>query len=170
MITIKVQCGCGQKYAFDVEPYNGRMPHTVACPVCGVDGTAAANQIIAQSMPSVPVAPPPTPVAAPRLSIPSARANSPSVAPAPAPAAPEPAAQARSAIASVIRAAARDEDETDNDKWKWWYYILAGICIGGYDIWMVYDTGRIKYLNGLFLAVLCIAIGIWDFKRKRKSG
>jgi hypothetical protein len=49
MIPIKIQCGCGQRYAFDVEPVNGRMTSPVACPVCGSDGTIAANAIIAQS-------------------------------------------------------------------------------------------------------------------------
>ena len=51
MIAIKIQCGCGQKYAFDVEPVEGRLPATVACPVCGADGTAAGNAAIAQSIP-----------------------------------------------------------------------------------------------------------------------
>jgi hypothetical protein len=50
MLPIKIQCGCGQKYAFDVEPVNGQMPYTVACPVCGVDGTEAANSALAQTM------------------------------------------------------------------------------------------------------------------------
>jgi hypothetical protein len=50
MLPIKIQCGCGQKYAFEVEPVNGQMPYTVACPVCGVDGTEAANYAIAQSV------------------------------------------------------------------------------------------------------------------------
>jgi hypothetical protein len=54
MIPIKIQCQCGQKYAFDVEPVNGRMAHAVACPVCGADGTAAANSMIAQSLPAQP--------------------------------------------------------------------------------------------------------------------
>jgi hypothetical protein len=49
MISIKIQCGCGQRYAFDVEPVNGRMTSPVACPSCGADGTVAANAIIAQS-------------------------------------------------------------------------------------------------------------------------
>ena len=53
MIPIKILCGCGQHYAFDVEPVHGRMPHAVACPACGVDGTNAANEIIAQNMPVV---------------------------------------------------------------------------------------------------------------------
>lgn len=50
MIPIKIQCSCGQKYAFDVEPINGRMPQVVNCPVCGADGTAAANEIIARQL------------------------------------------------------------------------------------------------------------------------
>jgi len=50
MNTIKVQCGCGQRYAFDVEPSEGFMPFPVACPVCGTDGTPAANEILAQSL------------------------------------------------------------------------------------------------------------------------
>jgi hypothetical protein len=49
MIPVKVECGCGQHYAFDVEPVNGRMPASVACPVCGADGTVAANENIAQA-------------------------------------------------------------------------------------------------------------------------
>jgi hypothetical protein len=51
MIPIKLQCGCGQRYAFDVEPVAGQMPWAVACPVCGADGTHAANTVIAQSLP-----------------------------------------------------------------------------------------------------------------------
>lgn len=47
MIPIKIQCGCGQRYAFDIEPVCGRMPSSVACPVCGSDGTPAANEVIA---------------------------------------------------------------------------------------------------------------------------
>jgi len=55
MIPIKIQCGCGQRYAFDVEPVGGRMPAAVACPVCGADGTGAANAVISQSMPPTPI-------------------------------------------------------------------------------------------------------------------
>ena len=51
MVAIKIECGCGQHYAFDVEPVNGRMASTVACPTCGADGTATANDIIAHSVP-----------------------------------------------------------------------------------------------------------------------
>lgn len=45
-MEIKIYCDCGQHYKFDVEPLNGRMPSTVRCPACGLDGTAKANSII----------------------------------------------------------------------------------------------------------------------------
>jgi hypothetical protein len=63
MIPIKIQCGCGQKYAFDVEAPTGVMPHPVACPICGTDGTPAANLAIAQHLPpQFAGTPPPPPV------------------------------------------------------------------------------------------------------------
>ncbi|HEX3718060.1 MAG TPA: hypothetical protein VH595_08835 [Verrucomicrobiae bacterium] len=46
-MTIKVQCPCGAKYSFDVEPVEGRMPFAVNCPACNADGTELANQLIA---------------------------------------------------------------------------------------------------------------------------
>ena len=46
MIPIKIICHCGQKYAFDVQPVDGRMPVSVNCPACGRDGTTAANESI----------------------------------------------------------------------------------------------------------------------------
>jgi hypothetical protein len=48
-MTIKVQCGCGTRYSFEVEPQGGVMPFRVNCPSCNADGTEAANQIIAQT-------------------------------------------------------------------------------------------------------------------------
>jgi hypothetical protein len=50
MVAIKIICGCGQKYAFNVQPLDGRMPVPVQCPVCGMDGTAAANEAIARAL------------------------------------------------------------------------------------------------------------------------
>ncbi len=47
IVPVKIVCSCGQKYAFDVYPLNGCMPSPIKCPVCGVDGTAVANEIIA---------------------------------------------------------------------------------------------------------------------------
>ena len=50
MIPIKILCGCGQKYAFDVDPIGVRIHQAVQCPVCGRDGALAANQLIAQHL------------------------------------------------------------------------------------------------------------------------
>ena len=94
-MEIKIQCGCGTRYKFDVEPVNGRMPVKVQCPSCTADGTPSANEIIRQSIgagaidgatapvvstPRVPTAPPLPPIAPTR--------------PALAVAAPPPSAQA----------------------------------------------------------------------------
>jgi hypothetical protein len=47
MISLKVQCSCGQKVALDVDPVNGRMPSPLQCPACGQDLTPEANEQIA---------------------------------------------------------------------------------------------------------------------------
>ena len=60
-MELKVVCNCGQKFVFDVEPVNGRMPVSVFCPVCGRDETQAANDVLAQHFPNQA---PPIPVAA----------------------------------------------------------------------------------------------------------
>jgi hypothetical protein len=55
-VPVKIVCSCGQKYAFDVYPRNGRMPSPIQCPVCGVDSTTIADEIIALALkaPSLP--------------------------------------------------------------------------------------------------------------------
>jgi hypothetical protein len=58
MLAVKIECPCGQHYAFDVEPVDGQMSSTVACPACGADGTPAANEFIARQEPAPPVAAP----------------------------------------------------------------------------------------------------------------
>ena len=59
-MEIKIECSCGQRYKFDVEPENGEMPVPVACPACGRDGTPAANRLIQQALVAAAPAPPPT--------------------------------------------------------------------------------------------------------------
>ncbi|MEY4387350.1 MAG: hypothetical protein RLY20_2633 [Verrucomicrobiota bacterium] len=63
-MEIKIQCDCGQKFKFDAEPVNGRMPWEVNCPVCGASGTDKANWVIAHAAPS-PTVPVATPLSAP---------------------------------------------------------------------------------------------------------
>jgi hypothetical protein len=75
MQAIKIQCDCGQKIAFDVEPLNGQMPYALQCPACNRDITAQANEVLwTQSGqprlrinpgPATPVAPEPEISAAP---------------------------------------------------------------------------------------------------------
>lgn len=65
-MELKVVCQCGQKFKFEVEPVNGRMPFTVNCPVCNADGTTTANILLAEILanqppPLVTAAPPPPP-------------------------------------------------------------------------------------------------------------
>jgi len=52
-MEIKVQCPCGTRYAFDVEPVYDRMPVRVNCPGCGADGTDLANEVIRQKLAAV---------------------------------------------------------------------------------------------------------------------
>jgi hypothetical protein len=74
-MKVKVQCPCGTRFEFEVEPVNGRMPVAINCPVCNADATELANAIIRQQsaatppvgiaaapvMPPSPAAPPPPP-------------------------------------------------------------------------------------------------------------
>jgi hypothetical protein len=71
-MTIKVQCGCGTRFSFEVVPVAGRMPVPIHCPTCNADDTELANALIQQQL-STPVriapvatsAPPPEPAPAP---------------------------------------------------------------------------------------------------------
>jgi hypothetical protein len=81
-MELKVACGCGQNYKFDVEPVNGQMPFAVNCPSCGTDGTPVANQLLMEhsiNHPSAPAPAPPPPAPG------GLRINRPAPAPAPAP-------------------------------------------------------------------------------------
>jgi hypothetical protein len=103
LMELKVVCVCGQKYKFDVEPVGGRMPFTVNCPVCGADGTATANVMLAGQFSAAPIAPPPIVPASGGLKI---NRHEPAPAPAPAraipplPSAPKPIAPVKSMAAA----------------------------------------------------------------------
>jgi uncharacterized protein YxjI len=68
MMEVKIQCACGAKYKFDVEPIDGLMPGPIQCPVCHGDGTAAANEIIRQQVSGTAATGAPGPVAPPARS------------------------------------------------------------------------------------------------------
>ena len=100
-MEIKIVCGCGQKYIFEVDPDNGHMPVSVNCPVCGADGTKEANDILAQVFPgpsvesAVETPPPPVVAAGPVRIHPPVRLTAASGAPPPLPV-PKPVAAAKS--------------------------------------------------------------------------
>ena len=68
---MKIQCDCGQKFAFDATPEMLRNPITFACPACQVDLSARLNYLVQQQLaqpaapaglagaPAMEIAPPP---------------------------------------------------------------------------------------------------------------
>jgi hypothetical protein len=94
-MEIKVQCPCGTKYKFEVEPVNNRMPMPVSCPACGADGTALANEFLraSQTAPTPQVQVRAVPVARP-VAAPAPVPRSPSQPPIPPPIGPAGAAAA----------------------------------------------------------------------------
>jgi hypothetical protein len=64
-MELKVLCDCGQKFKFDVEPANGRMPYAINCPTCNADATEKANSVMAENLARVssPSAAAPPPIA-----------------------------------------------------------------------------------------------------------
>ncbi len=75
---MKIQCACGAKYAFDIQPEMLNKPVQFVCPSCGLDSSAYVNSLVRQELgaalaeppiapPAVAIAPPPgqppTPVA-----------------------------------------------------------------------------------------------------------
>ncbi len=93
-MKVKVQCPCGTRFEFEVEPVNDRMPVAINCPSCGAEATELANAVIRQQS-----------QAAPPASIPVAPAIAIAQRPA-APAAPAaPAPPAAAAPASGLRIA-----------------------------------------------------------------
>jgi hypothetical protein len=134
-MELKVVCGCGQKYKFDVEPVNGQMPFAVNCPSCGVDGTPVANQLLAEHFinnPPAPAPPPPSPAPG------GLRINRPAPPPTPAPspaddATPPPIAPLPSPVGAPLRAyqarAAALDPNTPAKKPNFWMGIV-GAALG----------------------------------------
>ena len=63
-MEVKIQCPCGTRFAFEVEPVNGRMPVRVKCPGCGAEGTDLANEEIRQKLAATAAPVPPVAAAA----------------------------------------------------------------------------------------------------------
>lgn len=57
---MKIQCACGAKYAFEVQPEMLQQPVRFVCPSCGLDSSACVNELVRQQL----AAPAPDPAAA----------------------------------------------------------------------------------------------------------
>jgi hypothetical protein len=160
MIELKVQCDCGQKYKFDVEPLNGRMPFTVACPICGADGTAKANALL-QEMPEFQPGqtPPPPPPIAPAAAPARLRVNISARAPAAAPAPISPLAPAGTApppIGAIARPAPVNAAAKSGKPPNFWLGLLGGLLgtlVGAAIYYAVFK------LTGWRIGLLAIGVG-----------
>lgn len=182
-MEIKVQCDCGQKFKFDVEPVSGRMPFAVKCPVCGLDGTPRANVVLQQQLSQIPTAPAASaPVPAPMpISI------APSHAAPPSPMSPPPPAPIRPAGLNINRpspaqqatpAADVSEDvegSDDNDEstggvsevklgWKMWGLIILFIVISLVGSYFRGSSKRRSFIGDL------ISWGLDAVNNKKASG
>jgi len=109
-MELKVACDCGQKYAFDVEPVDGRMPTRVNCPACGTDGTETANDLLVQQFPNQQPSLPVAALARPPAAGGGLRINMPPPASAPATPSPLNAPRPIAPIAPLVKAKAPSKD------------------------------------------------------------
>jgi hypothetical protein len=65
-LTLKIECECGTRYKFDVEPEEGKMPVEVFCPHCGIDGTDEANRLIGVELAALSGSPAPPKIDVPK--------------------------------------------------------------------------------------------------------
>jgi hypothetical protein len=179
MIELKVHCDCGQKYKFDVEPVNGQMPFTVACPVCKRDGTAKANAMLQQMAvfrpiepkPATASAPPPVPPAVPitsfappptgaprlRINVAASESHAAPAAPPPMAAAVPPPAAPRTigAIPRPDAAKAPDDPEKKSSFAMGLVGALIGAAVGAAIYFAVY-----KVTGPIFLLRYILALGV----------
>jgi len=163
MMEVKVQCDCGQKYKFDVEPVNGRMPFAVTCPICGADGTAKANAILGETIvyqipaPASPPPPPPLPPAPepPRVRIGGYAAVPSSSTPPPIGPLTAPAPLSRSGTSFAQQAVAGAQTKSDR-KPSFALGLLGGFLgalIGATIYYVIFKV------SGLRIGLLAIGVG-----------
>src|SRR5579862_3800280 len=167
MMELKVQCDCGQKYKFDVEPVNNQMPFRVNCPICGADGTARANALLQAQAPAMAMAAPvaaaapmamaapPPPAGAPKLRI---GASAPAAAVADAPPPPmAPIAPARPGVfpgrPGAVAAAAAGKPKRKPNFALGMVGGLVGALVGAFLYYLAFK------LTGWTIGIVGIAVG-----------
>jgi len=119
-MNIKIQCACGAKYSFEVQPAEGRMPFAVNCPACQADGTEAANQMIAETQANAEAA------AQPKLRVHLA-------APAPEADMPPPIPRAAERRAQTMQRLRQEREQWRLTGWIVWGVVL--LILAGLGAW-----------------------------------
>src|SRR5205814_7671448 len=88
-MELKIKCQCGVKYALDVTPQTLANPIQFLCQYCGVDSSAAVNEIIRQQFKASVLAPTDRLPSAPLATAPAVATTATGTAPPPPP--PQPA-------------------------------------------------------------------------------
>lgn len=86
-MEVKIQCNCGSRYKFPVEPVSGHVPTPVQCPSCAADWTEAVNLSIRNQLMTAEVSqetPAPALATAAAVAKPAIRLIKPEHTPAPA--------------------------------------------------------------------------------------
>ena len=47
---MKIQCGCGAKYEFEITPDMAQNPVQFVCPACGADSSAFVTNLVRQQL------------------------------------------------------------------------------------------------------------------------
>jgi hypothetical protein len=50
--------------------------------------------------------------------------------------------------------------------WKWWHFVVAGILIGAYGGYQIYDGQISRAVGSFVLATLCVVFGLFSRKRE----
>src|SRR5687768_3608748 len=117
MTTIKIQCPCGVKYELDLTPEHLKTGVRFVCQQCGVDSSAAVNQIVRQQFAAQP--PPHQPRVqlhfdAPKPAAPKAAVSAKVETPPPPTAAAAPAVEPAPAAAGPVCFRHMDQPSTSN--------------------------------------------------------
>jgi hypothetical protein len=59
--------------------------------------------------------------------------------------------------------------KNEADNWKWWYFVVAGVLIGAFGGYEIYDARVGKAIGSFLLGALCIAIGLFSWQAERKQ-
>jgi hypothetical protein len=59
--------------------------------------------------------------------------------------------------------------KNEAENWKWWYFVVAGVLIGAFGGYEIYDAKVGKAIGSFLLGAICIAIGLFSLQAERKQ-